>query len=162
MLVKLKQVSKEYCLDLLSIFIELEKYYFGDKAASESELVNYLSQQVFSEHSGVKVVAAFDNDKVVGFATYAMMFPAPKLSGQMYMKDLFVSASARGKGVGLTLMRHLASIAVSHDCQRLDWTAERTNPTAGKFYVSIGASLVQEKEYFRFAGNALRDFAQSL
>ncbi len=52
------------------------------------------------------------------------MFPAPKLSGQMYMKDLFVSSSARGKGIGLQLMKHLATIALTHNCQRLDWTAE--------------------------------------
>lgn len=162
MSVEIKKIDKNHCLDLLEIFIELEKYYFGDKAASESELVNYLNQQVFSEHSGVKVIAAFDNDRVVGFSTYVVMFPSPKLSGQMYMKDLFVSSSTRGKGVGLQLMKHLASIAVSNDCQRLDWTAESTNPTAGKFYASIGASLVREKEYFRFEGNDLSKFAKSL
>jgi Acetyltransferase (GNAT) family. len=52
------------------------------------------------------VIAAFDHDEVLGFATYIIMFPAPKLSGQMYMKDLFVSSSARGKGIGLQLIKH--------------------------------------------------------
>ncbi|ANR89084.1 acetyltransferase [Vibrio cholerae 2740-80] len=162
MSVEIKRVDKHHCLDLVGIFIELEQYYFGDKAASEQDLANYLSHQVFSEHSGVKVIAAFEHDKILGFATYTIMFPAPKLSGQMYMKDLFVSSSARGKGIGLQLMKHLAAIAITHNCQRLDWTAESTNPTAGKFYKSIGASLIREKEYYRFEGNDLNKLAKSL
>lgn len=159
---ELQLISKDHCLKLLPIFVELEQYYFGDEAASENELASYLTQQVFSEHSGVKIVAAYDNDKIIGFASYTVMYPAPKLSGQMYMKDLFVSSSSRGRGVGLELMRHLASIALSNHCQRLDWTAESTNPSAGKFYQSIGASLIKEKEYYRFEGNALSLFATSL
>jgi ribosomal protein S18 acetylase RimI-like enzyme len=153
--VKIKQVSNDDCLDLLPIFIELEKYYFGEDAASEHELSNYLTLQVFSEHSGVKTIAAYDANNIIGFATYTIMYPAPRLSGQMYMKDLFVSSSARGQGVGLILMRHLASVAINNNCQRLDWTAEITNPVAGKFYQSIGASLIKEKEYYRFEGDSL-------
>ncbi|MFH4497699.1 GNAT family N-acetyltransferase [Vibrio diabolicus] len=159
---EIKQVRKNNCLDLLPIFNELERYYFGEKAASESELASYLKQQVFSEYSGVKVVAAYDGQRIIGFATYTMMFPAPRLSGQMYMKDLFVSSLTRGKGVGLELMRHLASIAVKNNCQRLDWTAESTNPIAGKFYQSIGASLIKEKDYYRFESNTLKIMAKSL
>ncbi|EGR2424385.1 GNAT family N-acetyltransferase, partial [Vibrio cholerae] len=36
------------------------------------------------------------------------------------------------------------------------------NPTAGKFYKSIGASLIREKEYYRFEGNGLNKLAKSL
>lgn len=159
---ELKLINKENCLVLHPIFVELERYYFDDSAASESELEKYLTHKVFSEHSGVRIVAAFAHGKVIGFASYTIMYPSPKLSGQMYMKDLFVSSSARGQGVGLELMRYLASVALTNHCQRLDWTAESTNPLAGKFYQSIGASLIKEKEYYRFEGDALRMFAKSL
>lgn len=66
------------------------------------------------------------------------------------MKDLFVSSQSRGKGIGLELIKYLANIAVSHDYLRLNWTAESTNPLAGKFYTSIIAHFVYEKEYYRF------------
>ncbi len=66
MSVEIKRVDKHYCLDFVGIFIELEQYYFGDKAASELDLANYLSHQVFSEFSGVKVIAAVEHDKVLG------------------------------------------------------------------------------------------------
>lgn len=156
---EIKQISATNCLDLLPIFVELEQYYFGDEAASEAELVEYLTQRVFSEYSGVKVVAIYDESAVLGFATYTIMYPAPRLSGQMYMKDLFVSAQARRRSVGVKIMKHLASIACRSGCQRLDWTAETTNPVAGQFYLSIGANLIKEKEYYRFEGQNLIDFA---
>lgn len=157
----IRTVDHESCLDLIPIFTELEQYYFKEQAATEKELVHYLKYKVFSEHSGVKVIAAYNNDTIMGFATYTVMFPAPKLSGQMYLKDLFVSSSARGKGVGLKLMKYLASLAVNHGCHRLDWTAESTNPTAGRFYQSIGAERVTEKEYYRFSGDTLLEFSQT-
>ena len=157
----IRTVDHESCLDLIPIFTELEQYYFKEQAATEKELAHYLKYKVFSEYSGIKVIAAYTNDTIMGFATYTVMFPAPKLSGQMYLKDLFVSSSARGKGVGLKLMKYLASLAVNHGCHRLDWTAESTNPTAGRFYQSIGAKRVNEKEYYRFSGDALLEFSQA-
>jgi len=157
----IRTVDHESCLDLIPIFTELEQYYFKEQAATEKELAHYLKCNVFSEYSGVKVIAAYNNDTIMGFATYTVMFPAPKLSGQMYLKDLFVSSSARGKGVGLKLMKYLASLAVNHGCHRLDWTAESTNPTAGRFYQSIGAERVNEKEYYRFSGDTLLEFSQA-
>lgn len=157
----IRTVDHESCLDLIPIFTELEQYYFKEQAATEKELAHYLKYKVFSEYSGVKVIAAYNNDTIMGFATYTVMFPAPKLSGQMYLKDLFVSSSARGKGVGLKLMKYLASLAVNHGCHRLDWTAESTNPIAGRFYQSIGAERVTEKEYYRFSGDTLLKFSQA-
>ncbi|EGQ7904135.1 GNAT family N-acetyltransferase [Vibrio alginolyticus] len=157
----IRAIHKTNCLDLIPIFIELEHYYFKEKASSKHDLVHYLKSQVFSEHSGVNIIAVYDNDDVVGFASYTVMFPAPKLSGQMYLKDLFVSSKVRGKGVGLKLMKYLASLAIKCRCQRLDWTAESSNPTAGQFYRSIGATLIHEKEYYRFSGDALREFAKT-
>ncbi|BBM00127.1 GNAT family N-acetyltransferase [Microbulbifer sp. GL-2] len=106
---------------ILPIFRELEEYYFGDKAASLNEIRDYFLNKVFSEISGVQVLLAMDEpEKVVGFATISVLFPAPKLSGQIYMKDLFTSSSSRGLGVGRQLMRYIAKYALEHGCNRLD------------------------------------------
>ncbi|WP_115718966.1 GNAT family N-acetyltransferase [Gallaecimonas mangrovi] len=156
---QINAVSHHHSLQLLDIFEELEHYYFKDQAASREDITAYLQQQVFSAHSGVRLIAAFSGTSVVGFASYSVLYPAPKLAGQMFMKDLFVSAQARGQGVGKKLMQHLACLAVELGCKRLDWTAESTNPKAGLFYHGIGAALLAEKEYYRFEGEALSRFA---
>ncbi|CCN37581.1 putative Acyl-CoA N-acyltransferase [Vibrio nigripulchritudo SO65] len=158
---EIKLVGKAECSELVPIFAELERYYFSDNAASSDELENYLVNQVFSDFSGVRVVAAYKDSQVLGFATFTVMYPAPTLAGQMYMKDLFVSSQSRGSGVGLSIMKYLAKIASDNGCVRLDWTAETTNPSAGKYYRSIGASLIKEKEYYRFEGDELHRFATS-
>lgn len=144
---------------LTAIFVELEEYYFAEQAASPAEIQQYLRNFLFSPDSGVRVIAAYLDGIVMGFATYSIMYPAPKLSGQMYMKDLFVSQRARGYGVGRRIMQFLAAYALEKGCTRLDWTAEATNPKAGEFYHSIGANLVSEKQYYRFSEEKLRQFA---
>mmetsp|Transcript_82912 Transcript_82912/g.162562 ORF Transcript_82912/g.162562 Transcript_82912/m.162562 type:complete len:161 (+) Transcript_82912:107-589(+) len=149
-------------LELVPIFVELEKYYFGEQAAKPSDIESYFLNGLFASHSGVRVVAAFISSEVIGFATYSIMYPAPRLSGQMFMKDLFVSSKARSQGVGQSLMKYLAKFAIEKGCNRLDWTAESSNPKAGEFYRSIGARLVTEKEYFRFEGDKLFEFSQRL
>lgn len=152
--------NKSHIEQILPIFSELEKYYFGNDAASIEDIREYFHNRVFSEISGVQVIfAENENGQVVGFATISILFPAPKLSGQIYMKDLFTSSSARGQGVGKLLMQFIAKYALENGCNRLDWTAESTNPIAGRFYAAIGARQVHDKQYFRFEGSALSNFA---
>lgn len=145
--------------DLAKIFVEMDSYYFGSEAASYEEMLSYLTHRVFSVYSGVSVVGAWKNGVLVGFATFTLMFPAPKCSGQAYMKDLFISATVRGQGVGKSLMRFIAAFAVEHGCTRFDWTAETTNPKAAEFYLSLGASFIKEKQYFRLDHQRLAAFA---
>lgn len=145
--------------ELASLFVEMESYYFGNEAAGYGEMLSYLTRGVFSAYSGVTVLGAWENEKLVGFSTFTMMFPAPKCSGQAYMKDLFTSAAVRGRGIGKSLMRFIAAFAVEHGCTRLDWTTESTNPKAVEFYLSLGASLIEEKQYFRLDNQSLATFA---
>lgn len=152
-------IDKSTVLDLVDIFEELEHYYFKEQAASRAEIEDYLRNGLCAPHSGVQTIAALSNQQVLGFATFSILYPAPKLSGQAFMKDLFTRRSARGKGVGTQLIKFIAQYAIDHGCRRLDWTAESTNPVAGKFYTSLGADGIREKQYFRLSDQKLVDFA---
>lgn len=145
--------------ELATLFVEMESYYFGNEAASYDEMLSYLTNRVFSAYSGVTVLGAWKVGTLVGLATFTLMYPAPKCSGQAYMKDLFTTAAVRGLGVGKSLMRFIAAFAVEHGCTRFDWTAETTNPKAAEFYLALGASLVEEKQYFRLDNQRLAAFA---
>ncbi|MCB1757526.1 MAG: GNAT family N-acetyltransferase [Gammaproteobacteria bacterium] len=159
---EIKQLTAADHLDLLPAFVELQAYYFGDEAATPEQVRAYLLDGLFSEQSGVRVSGAYSGSRIVGFATYTIMYPAPQLSGQLYMKELFVASEARGQSVGRQLMKYLARYAIDNRCVRLDWTAETTNPNAGRFYRSIGAPRMPEKEYYRFEGDTLKAFAAAL
>jgi GNAT superfamily N-acetyltransferase len=145
--------------ELASLFVEMEGYYFGRGVVSYEDMSAYLAEKVFSAYSGVTVVGARKNGVLVGFSTFSLMFPAPLCSGQAFMKELFTSEVARGQGVGKSLIRFIAHFALKHGCSRLDWTAEKSNPKAGAFYLSLGAALIEEKQYFRLEGKDLETFS---
>lgn len=145
--------------ELASLFVEMEDYYFGRGVVSYEDMSAYLAEKVFSAYSGVTVVGARKNGVLVGFSTFSLMFPAPLCSGQAFMKELFTSEVVRGQGVGKSLIRFIAHFALKHGCSRLDWTAEKSNPKAGAFYLSLGAALIEEKQYFRLEGKDLETFS---
>ncbi|CAX53465.1 Putative acetyltransferase (plasmid) [Erwinia billingiae Eb661] len=66
--------------ELTTVFFEMESYYFGREAASYDEILSYLTHKVFSLYSGVTVLGAWKNGTLVGFATFTLMFPAPRCS----------------------------------------------------------------------------------
>ncbi|WP_149330364.1 GNAT family N-acetyltransferase [Citrobacter braakii] len=148
--------------ELTALFVEMESFYFGENSIGHDEMKAYLTEKVFSTYSGVTVIGARLDGKLAGFATFSLMFPAPHCSGQAYMKDLFTVEAARGKGVGRELVKFIAKFAFQHGCSRLDWTAETSNPKAGEFYLSIGASLVEEKQYFRLEGEIMKRMVMDL
>lgn len=147
--------------ELAGLFVEMESYYFGEGSTRYEEMQRYLEEKVFSVYSGVTLVGARHDGILTGFATFSLLFPAPHCSGQAFMKDLFTSRSARGKGIGKALIRFIATFSLAHGCSRLDWTTEKSNPGAGDFYLSIGASLIEEKQYFRLEGDDLKTFSDT-
>jgi len=57
-----------------------------------------------------------------------------------YLEDLFVTAEARGKGVGRALIEDLKSLAKSKGWNRLYWHTDENNATARKLYDSFAPS----------------------
>lgn len=155
---KIERCSIAHAQALTSLFVEMEEYYFGAGCVSPREMLLYLRERVLSPDSGMRIIAARQADTLVGFASFTLMHPGPRRTGQAYMKELFVSHRARGLGAGRALMRFIAEAALAQGCSRLDWTAERSNPRAGTFYQSLGAALIEDKQYFRFEGDALQRF----
>jgi ribosomal protein S18 acetylase RimI-like enzyme len=145
--------------ELADVFTELHRYYAGDAAPSTETVLHSLRAAVLVPGSGVRVAVARLDGAIAAVATFALLYPAPQARGQMFIKDLFVRAAARGRGVGEALMAFLARQAVADDCVRLDWTAEAGNPGAINFYERLGAQEVREKRYFRFDGEALQKLA---
>jgi GNAT superfamily N-acetyltransferase len=87
------------------------------------------------------------------------MYPSPGLKAQLYLKELYVHEGHRGKGAGRTLMKFVARYALAHGCNRMDWSAEKTNPAALEFYEAVGAKPLAKKVYYRLADGELESFA---
>ncbi|MEM6973425.1 MAG: GNAT family N-acetyltransferase [Pseudomonadota bacterium] len=89
---------------------------------------------------------AFHGDRPVGFATWALSFPAGT-GIALVMKELFVTETGRGMGVGRALLAALVETARHEGCIRVDWATDGSNAAAQAFYASIKAPLKDKKNF---------------
>jgi GNAT superfamily N-acetyltransferase len=129
-------------------------HYWG--SAPPTSAYQAVASSILDPAGDCELALATVDGQAVGFATFAVLYPAPALGGLLFMKDLFILAAFRGHGIGHELMRFLASIARTRGCSRFDWTTETDNPDAMAFYKRLGARLIQEKVYYRLEGEALQ------
>ena len=139
---------------------DMSRHYNADDVSTRSAVRANLVERILGPNSGVTLVIALAGARTVGLATISILYPAPKERGQLFMKELYVHSDCRGDRIGKQLMVWIAKYAVQHDCVRLDWTAEATNPGAVRFYSALGARRVEEKIYFRFDGDDLLSFSE--
>jgi GNAT superfamily N-acetyltransferase len=78
----------------------------------------------------------------------------------LYLEDLFVSPSMRGKGIGKALLVEVAKIAVREKCGRVNWQVLDWNTPAIEFYKGLGAKMLPDWDTFRLAGDALERLAR--
>ena len=78
----------------------------------------------------------------------------------LYLEDLFVKPKFRGKGIGKSLLLHLAKIAVAENCGRFQWQVLDWNTPALDFYKSLGAETMSEWLTMRVEGDNIRKLAE--
>ncbi len=145
--------------DLVSLaqLIEEMQAHYNVSCPPRTKLLNALSDLP----NGVEFLIAESTaapGTLFGFAAYSAIFPGPEIGKGLFVKELFVTKAARGQGIGRSLLKAIAGIALSRGCSRLDWTADRNNQRLVDFYKSLGAQPQEEKVFFRLSGDALRQF----
>ena len=114
----------------------------------------------FGERPLFRVVMAEWNGEVAGFAFYFLNYSTWQGRPGLYLEDLFVKPSHRGRGIGKALLVHLAGIALRENCGRFVWQVLDWNEPAIGFYQSLGARVMKEWLTMRVDGDALRRLAQ--
>lgn len=114
----------------------------------------------FGERPLFRVVMAEWEGEVVGFAFYFFNYSTWQGRPGLYLEDLFVRPSHRGKGIGKALLVHLAGIAVRENCGRFVWQVLDWNEPAIEFYESLGARVMHEWLTMRVDGEALEKLAK--
>jgi GNAT superfamily N-acetyltransferase len=103
------------------------------------DITDFTWKRLMDPESPLKVRLAFEGPAVLGFAIHQHHPSTWVLGDDCYLEDLFVSADARGKGVGRALLQDLADYARSQGWKRLYWNTEASNDTARKLYDSFTA-----------------------
>jgi GNAT superfamily N-acetyltransferase len=120
-----------------------------------------LPEHLFGPRPYAEVLLAEEAGEVFGYAlffpTYSTFVGKPTL----YLEDLFVEPTQRGKGHGKALLRAVAQVAVERGCARLEWSVLNWNEPAIQFYRSLGAMPADAWTVYRLAGPALATVAAS-
>ena len=115
-----------------------------------------LRQSLFGPRPAGEVVLAYAGETPVGFALFFHNFSTFLGQHGLYLEDLFVVPEWRGKGVGKQLLAHVAAIAESRNCGRMEWAVLDWNESAIAFYRRMGAHVLDEWRICRLTGSELR------
>ena len=99
------------------------------------------------------------NGEPVGFAFYFFNYSTWLGRPGLYLEDLFVRPSARGKGAGKALLAKLAQIAIENNCYGMRWQVLDWNQPAIDFYDSLGGKMLKEWITVRLMGERLKELA---
>ena len=108
---------------------------------------------------GVRILIAEQGGEIVGVAFLSPLYPGPGLRKGLFLKELYVAAPARGRGVGRALLAAVAAVAVQDGYGRVDWTAAAGDTRLMAFYEGLGAVPDPKRAFLRLTGDALSRLA---
>ncbi|MFZ4797926.1 MAG: GNAT family N-acetyltransferase [Bacteroidia bacterium] len=131
-------------VDLIKAIAEYEKLSDQVKATPET-----IIEHLFSQKSYAECLIGFENNVPVGFALFFHNFSTFVSKPGIYLEDLFVLESHRGKGYGKKLLLQLIALAKQRNCGRVEWSVLNWNKPAIDFYESLGATAMNEWTTYR-------------
>ncbi len=119
-----------------------------------------MARNLFGEHPLAFAEMAEWGGRPAGFALWFFNFSTWEGKPGLYLEDLWVRPGFRGHGVGKSLLRHLARLAVEKGCTRCVWQVLDWNTPAIDFYKAQGATVMHPWLTCRVEGEALKRLAE--
>jgi len=85
-------------------------------------------------------VAETESKEIVGYVVYFFAYYT-WFGKSLYMDDLYVKDSFRGKGIGSSLINEVINFARKENCHKLRWQVSSWNKPAIGFYKKLGATI---------------------
>lgn len=99
-------------------------------------------------------------DKILGAATYYSIYSTFIAKPGIWLDDLFVYPQYRSKGIGQALIAQLCAVAEETGCGRIDWIVADNNEKGKRFYLNLGAAIVETMRHARLDEFAIKDLAE--
>jgi GNAT superfamily N-acetyltransferase len=99
-----------------------------------------MEKDAFGHRPAFSFFVAEEEGKVVGAAIYYYTYSTWK-GKSLYLEDLIITGSHRGRGIGQLFMQALANEAVNNGAQKMKWQVAEDNEGAIRFYERSEADL---------------------
>lgn len=153
----IRPACPEDCETIATLIRELADYeQMLDQARASGEAIRL---GLFGPRPFAEAILAEWDGQVVGFALFFHNFSTFRGQPGLYLEDLFVKPSHRGRGIGKALLASLARLAVDRGCGRMEWSVLNWNEPAIGFYRSLGARPMDEWTVYRLDEEPLRRLA---
>lgn len=116
---------------------------------------NDIARDLFGDNPRVFCDLAEWSGEPVGFVLWFYTYSTFRGRHGIWLEDLFVDPSARGKGIGKALLVHLARRCAAEGLGRFEWHVLDWNTPSIEFYKAQGAVLHEEWLTCRVDGEAL-------
>jgi GNAT superfamily N-acetyltransferase len=144
---------------ILALIKELAEYERAPNEVVATE--GQLREVLFGPRPAAEVLLGEEAGQPVCFALFFHNFSTWMGRRGLYLEDLFVRPTVRGKGYGKALLVRLAQIAKERDCGRMEWAVLDWNEPAIQFYRKLGARPNEEWTIFRLTRDGIADLATS-
>lgn len=101
-----------------------------------------LGEHLFDEPPRAHALVAESEGRIVGFALFFETYSTFLTRPGVYLEDLFVLESYRGRGIGRALLSAVREAAEQRGAGRLEWAVLDWNDTAIRFYEAFGATVL--------------------
>ena len=156
---KMRQAEVGDVAEILALIKELALYeHLLDEVVATEEL---LKETLFGINSPAEVQLAYAEDGILGFALYFRTFSTFLGRPGIYLEDLYVRESARGRGVGEALLRQLAHRPLEIGGGRLEWAVLSWTEPASCCYQNMGAAALDEWMTYTVTGDKLMELAKT-
>lgn len=99
---------------------------------------NDLMRHCFSGPPLIHALVAEHEETLCGYVVYYRIFDTEAAAVGLWMADLFVEPSARGRGIGRALLAALAAACKEHGAHFVGWQVVEENRDAQAFYDRYG------------------------
>jgi GNAT superfamily N-acetyltransferase len=145
-------------LELILSFIA-QKVEFDGYLGELEATVDKLKQTLFCQPPIARILLAEVDEIPVGFALFSDSYSSFLAQRCIWLDDLFIQSHMRGKGIGTALLKHLAQLAESTHCGRIEWTVNESNALGISFYKKQGARIRETTKLCRIDRDAIARLA---
>jgi len=118
-----------------------------------------LRRDGFGENPRFRALIADWDGQAAGYALFFGYY-STWVGPELYLEDLFVRESFRGRGIGKALLAAVARIAVEEHCYGIHWEVLDWNEKAIELYKALGAEFRDQWRPVLLTGEALRRLAE--